>query len=272
MTPHQSYQDDLPLYAVGALPTAESESLERHLAECVSCREELRGFTEAATQIAMAVEIVQPAASLRAQLLERLRQEPVQNPDRERASQSALLGAQRFPREDKPRRVWFWVPAFAAAVLVLAFALVWKQDRGVLRDNRELASRLQTNDDALRRANDLIHTLTAQDAERVALTAAGAKPQPEGKAVYSARQHSLVLLAGNLNPLPAHKIYELWLLPATGANPVPAGTFKPDAHGSAALVLSQFGAGIAAKGFAVTIENEPGASTPTMPIVLSGAA
>ena len=80
-----------------------------------------------------------------------------------------------------------------------------------------------------------------------------------------------MLLAGNLNPLPAHKTYELWLLPANGAQPMPAGTFKPDARGSAALVLSQFGDGVAAKGFAVTIEDEPGSTVPTMPIVLSGA-
>ena len=270
MTSHQPYRDDLPLYAVGALPADESQVVELHLAECSSCREELRSLNEAATQIAMAVESVQPAASLRKQLIDRLQREPVQTP--EKAAQPARFRSQHSPREMKPPRVWFWAPAFAAAVLVLAFAALWKQDRDIMRDNRELASQLQANGDALRHANDVIHTLTAPDAERVVLTAAGAKPQPEGKAVYSSRQRSLVLLAGNLSPLPAHKIYELWLLPATGANPVPAGTFKPDAHGSAALVLSQFGAGITAKGFAVTIEDEPGATTPTMPIILSGAA
>jgi anti-sigma-K factor RskA len=280
MTAHQSYRDDLPLYAVGALPAEESQVVERHLAECPSCRDELRSLSEAATQIAMAVESVEPAASLREQLVERLHRESVRKADREfirefdreKASPFARLDGQRSPREATPRRIWFWAPAFAAAVFVFAFAVVWKQNRDFLRDNRELSSRLQANDDALRHANDVIHTLTAQDAERVTLTAAGAKPQPEGKAVYSSRLRSLVLLAGNLNPLPAHKTYELWLLPVTGASPVPAGTFKPDAHGSAALVLSQFSAGIAAKGFAVTIEDEPGASTPTMPIILSGAA
>jgi anti-sigma-K factor RskA len=81
-----------------------------------------------------------------------------------------------------------------------------------------------------------------------------------------------VLLAGNLNPLPPRKIYELWLLPASGKQPIPAGTFKPDAHGAATLVLSQFAGGVAAKGFAVTIENEPGSIVPTMPIILSGSA
>jgi anti-sigma-K factor RskA len=268
MTDHQSYRDDLPLYAVGALPTEESQVLERHLAECPSCREELRSWSEAATQITMAVESVAPPASLREQLLKRFNREF----DQEKAARLTPVGHRRSPDEARPPRIWFWVPAFAAAAFILAFAVLWKQDRGFLRDNRELTSRLQANDDALRHANDLIHTLTAADAERVTLTASGAKSQPEGKAVYSSRQRSLVLLAGNLNPLPAHKIYELWLLPATGAKPVPAGTFKPDAQGSAALVLSQFGAGVAAKGFAVTIEDEPGASTPTMPIILSGAA
>jgi anti-sigma-K factor RskA len=70
--------------------------------------------------------------------------------------------------------------------------------------------------------------------------------------------------------LPAQKAYELWLIPTQGSA-IPAGVFKPDAHGSATVVNPPLPAGIEAKAFAITIENEAGSPTPTMPIVMMGA-
>ena len=64
--------------------------------------------------------------------------------------------------------------------------------------------------------------------------------------------------------------YELWLIPTSGA-PIPAGVFKPDAHGSATVINPPLPAGVEAKAFAMTIEPEQGSSTPTMPIVMMGA-
>lgn len=43
-----------------------------------------------------------------------------------------------------------------------------------------------------------------------------------------------------------------------------------DAGGSSTVLTPPLPAGVAAKGFAVTIENEGGSQTPTMPIVMVG--
>jgi len=282
MTPHQEFRDDLPLYAVGALTKEESKQLERHLAECPECREELEGFREAASQIAMAVETEAPPAHLKAKFLARLEGEQSEHSKSTAAAHPSVeptappltpVRVQENIRKPRGWDAWFWVPAFATACLAFVSLALWQEDRSLFRELREqehLTADMEANAQVLERARALINTLTAPDAQHVTLAAAGAKPQPEAKAVYSSQQHSLVLLAGNLNPLPAHKTYELWLLPANGAAPIPAGTFQPDAHGSATLALAQFADGAAAKGFAVTIENEPGATTPTMPIILSG--
>ena len=266
MSAHEQYRDDLAVYAVGALSGEESDRLERHLAECSACREELRSLNEAAAQIALAVEPATPSVHFREQLMARLDEQRsaafARNDSRVRAS----------GREHQRRSAWFWVPAFATLVFALAFVTVWTQNRRLAEETRDLATKLATSRETLERAGELIHALTAPDAQHVSLVAAGAKVQPEAKAIYSSRGHSLVLLADHLNPLPAHKIYELWLLPANGSQPLAAGTFTPDERGSAVLVLTQLGDGVAAKGFAVTVEDEPGSATPTMPIVLSGAA
>lgn len=110
MTAHEPYRDDLPLYAVGALSSEEAELLEVHLAECSACREELRSLTEAAGQIAMAVGPTTPPAHLRGRLLARLEDERSRQPaplQRDRGS----MGGWRM------HRTWFWVPAFASAIL-----------------------------------------------------------------------------------------------------------------------------------------------------------
>ena len=79
------------------------------------------------------------------------------------------------------------------------------------------------------------------------------------------------MLASNLAPLPADKVYELWLLPASGAAPMPAGIFKPDANGNSMMLQTMGSDSIAAKGFAITIENSGGSQTPTSPIVFAPA-
>lgn len=265
MSAHEQFRDDLPLYAVGALSSDESSRVQRHLAECSACQEELKSLNEAVAQIALAVEPAAPPTHFRDQLMARLDEQRSASvvPHDERIRDSS--------RQIQRRSAWFWVPAFATLVFALAFVTVWTQNRRLAEETRDLAARLATSQETLDRAGELIHALTAPDAQHVSLVAAGAKVQPEAKAVYSSRRHSLVLLADHLNPLPAHKIYELWLLPANGSQPLAAGTFIPDERGSAALVLTQLGDGVAAKGFAVTVEDEPGSATPTMPIVLSGA-
>jgi anti-sigma-K factor RskA len=58
-------------------------------------------------------------------------------------------------------------------------------------------------------------------------------------------------------------------MPVNGA-PVPAGLFKPDAHGSATVINPPLPPGLEARAFAITVENEAGATTPTMPLVMMG--
>jgi anti-sigma-K factor RskA len=252
MIGHEQIREDLALYAVGALTPEEARDLEAHVSGCPSCREELEGLRAAAAQIALAVEPVAPPAQLRGQLMHRLEN---------RAPAPVLI---------RKQTVWFWIPAIAAMLLLFVAARLWLENRGLRTQDRQLALELSENQQNLERANKLISGFTAADAQRITLAASGAKVQPEAKTVYSPSRGSLILLADHLEGLPPEKVYELWLLPANGSKPIPAGTFRPDQQGKAAMIRSQFGSGITAKGFAVTVENAPGSATPTMPIILVG--
>jgi anti-sigma-K factor RskA len=105
---------------------------------------------------------------------------------------------------------------------------------------------------------------------RVTLVAAKSPPQPQGKAIYMRNRASLIFMASNLPAAPPQKAYELWLIPAKGA-PIPAGVFKPDAHGNANVINPPLPPDTEAKAFAITVEPEAGSSTPTMPIMMMGA-
>ena len=64
-------------------------------------------------------------------------------------------------------------------------------------------------------------------------------------------------------------VVELWIIPAQGA-PLAAGVFKPDEHGNAVMMDQNMPAGVEAKAFAITVENEEGSDKPTSPIMLMG--
>jgi anti-sigma-K factor RskA len=102
------------------------------------------------------------------------------------------------------------------------------------------------------------------------LVAMRTPPQPQGKAFYLRKRSSLIFMASNMPALPPQKAYELWLIPMSG-NPIPAGMFKPDAHGSATVVNPPLPTGAEAKAFAITVENETGSAVPTSPIMMMGS-
>ena len=121
-------------------------------------------------------------------------------------------------------------------------------------------------------SHQVMDALTDASALRVTLTKPKSKPAPTGRATYVQNKGTLVFLASNLAPLKDDKIYELWLMPLDGSAPLPAGTFTPDAKGNASVVYARFPRAVPAKGFAVTLENEGGSQTPTLPILLAGSS
>jgi anti-sigma-K factor RskA len=117
----------------------------------------------------------------------------------------------------------------------------------------------------------VLDVLTAKDSKRVLLTSAKTRPEPAGRAIYLAETGGLVFQANDLEQLADNKTYELWVIPANGQAPIPAGLFRPDASGSASVLLPTLPKGVPAKAFGVTIEKAEGSATPTAPIILAGA-
>lgn len=159
------------------------------------------------------------------------------------------------------------------AALVFAGVHFYPQiqsDRARLSLQAGELDRLREDSAASRR---LLDVMTNSSARHVLLSSSSstADSAPEGRIIYVPESGSLVFLGENLNPLESSRTYELWLIPADGRDPISAGTFRPDAKGNASIILPPLPRATAAKAFGVTLEDEGGSQSPTLPIVLAGS-
>jgi anti-sigma-K factor RskA len=267
MSMHEEFGEDLALYALDALAGDERANLEKHLATCAACRAELEQLRGDGALLALSTLGPKPPARARQRLLDAVTQEAAVSS----SSRARNTDLRRAPFvEVTMGRSWWGLLGWAATAAVFVFAaLLWKENstlrQSVASANAQAAESARELEEFRRVAAPII----APDAQRITLVAVKTPPQPQGKAFYLRNRSSLVFVANNMPALPPQKAYELWLIPASGA-PIPAGVFKPDARGSATVVNPPLPAGTEAKAFAITVENETGASSPTMPIVMMG--
>jgi anti-sigma-K factor RskA len=252
MSAHEQFAEDLALYALGTLEGNERSALETHLETCASCRRELEVIRGDLAVVALSASGPQPPARSRDRLMSAIAKEP-------RLPVSSLSREAQKPGTVRRSSSW-WVGLrwAAAAALVLVVIGLLRQNTALERDLASVKAQFGDQETKLRQANDILTTLIDPEAKKFELVAAGAKPQPRGKAIYQRRNRGLIFLASNLPPLPAEKIYELWLFPSNGGAPIAAGLFKPDANGSATVVNPPLPEGVDAKNFVVTLEPEGG--------------
>ncbi len=253
MNVHEQFAEDLSLYALGALQGQEREAIEKHLEECSACRQELQKLHGDLALLAFSTIGPRPPVRSRARLM------------------AAIASDSRRAKPVKRTRwIWWNTLGWATAVAALMIGVLLRQQNSDLRRRvNELETSSSRQNQQLLEAKQLLATLTAPDAIHFTLVAGNSPPQPQGRAIYVPRSGTLVFLANNLPPIPPQKAYELWLIPTTGA-PVPAGLFKPDAHGAAAVIRPPLPAGVEAKTFAITIEPEAGSSAPTSQPIMIG--
>ena len=175
------------------------------------------------------------------------------------------------PRKSVVAKVAPWLGwAIAAGLAVTAGDFYHDRELARAAVNSQTTQMAQMAADAAA-SRQLMETLTDSSAMRVTMRQQDSKPAAQGRVTYVPEKGALVMIASNLDPLEQYKVYELWVIPADGRDPVAAGSFKPDAQGNANVILPELPKGIDAKAFAVTIEDESSPkTTPTMPTVLAG--
>jgi anti-sigma-K factor RskA len=254
MSVHSRFAEDLALCALGTLEGNEQVELEKHLKDCADCRHELEQLRGDAALLALSTSGPAPPERARGRLMNAVTHEPrisLEQPSMRRISWWSQMG---------------WVTAAAAVVIA---AILWRTDASLNSRMATLQKDFNEQQTELQRAQEVTATLTATDALWVTIVPPRATPQPQGRALYVPSRSSLIFLANNMPALPALRAYELWLIPINGS-PIPAGVFKPDAHGNATVVNSRLPKGVETKTFAITVEPEDGSQFPTSTPIMLG--
>lgn len=257
-------QEDLALYSMQALSPEEQAEVHAHLEGCAACQGELREILAEDALLALSVEQQPLPPGAQQRFMARIANTPQQ-------AHSAGL-AESEPERVEPSGFGFgwlgWVTAMVAIAVAVYFGNHSFQLEQKLNNDRADIAQLSAQ---AARAEELTDALTSPAAKQVTLTESKQPAQPVGHATYLKSKGALIFIASNLHPVAPNKTYELWLIPSNGKAPMPAGLFRPDATGSASVVLPQLPEGVEAKAFGVTIEDAQGSNTPTLPIVMSGS-
>lgn len=241
------------VYALDAIEGSERDRFERHLRRCQPCGNEVRGLRQTAGRLAVAEARVPPpelkervlAAAARTRQLPPLAAGRLQ-PSADRLQPSAERPQSAAGRTWLPRLAAAFGAAGLAAAIVLGFAL----------------SSTQGQLDSARAQDKAISAVLTAPGARILTTRSTVGGT--GTVVVAVSQQKLIFTASGLPPLPAAKVYQLWLMgpPRTRS----AGLLPLPAEGRTAPLLA---AGLrAGDQVGVTVEPAGGTSQPTTTPIL----
>lgn len=234
-------------YALDALTGDEQADFEKHLARCPACAEEVRGLRETAARLAMATA-VSPPPEMRPRVLAavpRTRQLPP--PGR---NLLARAGERTGLRRLSPSRAGL-TAGVLALVAAVAFLLVTQ-----VSTSRQLQQAQASN-------SAIAAVLAAPDAriESLPATVGGTV-----SAVLSVREREAVVTAADIPSLPGSRVYQLWVITASGTARS-AGLLTITSSGSGAPLLAS--GVLPGDRLGITVEPAGGSAQPTTtPVVI----
>jgi anti-sigma-K factor RskA len=226
--------DDLPAYALGCLEEIELQAVERHLAVCADCRNEVATLRDAAAQMALSTTQVEPPAWLKSAILARV--EPIKTPARSSSW-------------------WDWLKNIKPAWGVAAFAIIVL----LIVSNLVLWNRVQT----------LSQNAPVSTFQVVSLAGTGPAEAAHGVMIVTDSGRFGTLVVDGLPELVKEQQYQLWLI--EDGQRTSGGVFSVDAWGYGAMVIKAPLPLDTYSDFGVTVEPAGGSPGPTGDKVLGGS-
>lgn len=266
---HGEINEQLPLFALGAIGGRECAEVEQHLAMgCDACEDELFELDRVVATLAFAAPPREAPAGLRARVLAAA----------SAAKQEPHLRVVAPPRQDSstPRSAGalFGVAALLAAaafaIVFMAWALVSsgnKLDQAV-RQLADARAAEDTRNAQLEHQRQLMSLIADPAARATELKSTTGESTAGLNVVWHPDKKQGVLVAQGLPTVEKGKAYELWLV--SGATPVPAAVFNTDANGTALVEIESMPDAGAPSVFAITVEPAEGSKLPTGKITFAG--
>ena len=248
MSDHPELENSVAAFVLGSGEEEEVAAVRAHLAGCAECRELASRLQRAADALPLATDLVEPPARLLSRILAAAAASPRPHSQPPTRTRIVPLGPSRTPGWARARRWRLRFPTAAVAALGLAVLALGAWN--------------------LHLEDQLNHQQAA--AQVASTTLVGSGPLTGVRAtVLDFRGQSVALLTFSRMPAPAPgKVYEVWLIPGSGA-PVGVAVFQPDPDGGKTIVVTRDIQNY--KVIAVTVEQGPsGASAPTQSPSLAG--
>jgi anti-sigma-K factor RskA len=227
-------------YAVDAVDDLERAAVDRHLGECETCTTEVAEYRETATRLAEGTWSV-PPPRLREQVLARAVAIP------------QVSGVSRRRPAPSPVTRWRRIAIAAAAAGVLGLG-------AAVTSYAALEQRLDRERVAIAAAQERREVMTAPDATlRAAELSGGGRVSV---VVSDAEDTGIVFVIGAPPPGP-DRVYQLWLVPQDGGDPVSAGLLRVGQTQATELIQGVRGRAA----FAVSVEPAGGSPAPTTQVV-----
>ena len=261
-------------FVLGALEPAEAAAVRAHLAACPEPHGEFAQLGGVVPALLEAVELVAPPANLGARIRAAAEAEQAATAAGQRAAPAHDVAPTPAPQPirkpllvDAPRSGGgpaglFRRPVWAAVSLAAALAVV---ALGVW--NVQLQSQVADLSTYRTGVAAVLDEAARPGAQLAVLAAPTGGTGPSGLAAVGA-DGTVALVMHELVPTAGAQVYEAWLIGSAGT-PVPIGGFTVNAGGSAwfSATHASLGSGVTV---ALTLEPGPGATAPTLPIVVVG--
>lgn len=264
----------LEAHALGALDAEEARELEAYVAKHEDLHKELNEWLEMASLLAYAApKVAEPSPAVRDKLFANIRAqardskiESTNNTSIKSVSTKPADNVIPFKARQREWNVIQVVTALAASVAIVLLSVLlwatWQSDKANQAEIAELKNRLNETQKRLDEQNKEIALFISPDSNVIPLKGLEAAPNAIARLTYDRKTGNTILIAEGLPAVPAGKAYQIWYITDI-KKPTPGKTFKPDANGKAKLNDLIPNDSLQSSVFAVTIEDEKGATSPT---------
>jgi hypothetical protein len=272
-----------PAFVLGALAPAEMAAVRAHLAECPEAHAEFEELGSVLPALLASVDQVEPSEALLGRILDAARSEQTGAAEQTRVAEQTRApmpaiaptpDIRSAPTRDirsapslvdrlvlgSSRSRQAWAGVGIAAVLAVVVLGAWNLQ--LQTSNQELA--------AYQRGVAAVIDAASRPGAQVAVLAASSPNSPAAGIAAVRPDGTIAVAMHGLAPTTGSRVYEAWLV-AGNAAPVPIGGFQVGDSGSGTLLATNAtpSPGVVV---ALTLELGPGATTPTLPLIASGAA
>jgi anti-sigma-K factor RskA len=243
MTLHEQVAQDLPLYALGTLTDDDRRSVEEHLRECSRCRFELHLLREDMNRL-----------SLNGPELADFEEHHVVR------NLAPMITLDSQPAPVHPSRLYWLIAIPIVLCVVLGAMLTQLRSQNMDLNQQNAVSQAELNSERARSDHARMVDFILRDSSTAHFGVAGS---PQIQVMFHPAQRRAIAISSHLPRPHSSKVYQLWMIPVSGAQPVSAGTFVPDANGNVFLLSAQLPADLQFDGFEITVEDQGGSPAPT---------